>query len=181
MSGTKQSKAVTVASLRALIAGLQAKFPGGQFTLENQALTTTALVQLIESLIEAIEAVNTAQASAKVAVATLRATRAKVGPVALALKRNLLSMFGSAADVLAVFGLVPRKARAKATSDQLAAAKAKAKATRIARGTASKKQKLAVTGNVTGVEIVPVTAPVAPPAQPAPVNAPAAPQAPVVK
>ena len=58
----------------------------------------------------------------------------------------------------------------EAGEDQ-AAAKAKAKATRIARGTRGPKAKKVVKGNVTGVEITPVTAPAAAPepatAQPA--------------
>jgi hypothetical protein len=170
MSNTTSStsKASTLARLQALITGLQKQFPNGQFTLGNTAFTTAALVQTLQSLIDAINVVNTAQANAKVAVAALRATVAKVGPVVLALQRNLLSTFGNATDILALFGLEPRKAPAPRKGTEIAAAAAKAKATRIARGTTSKKQKLAVTGNVTGVSITPITAPTeAPPsAQP---------------
>ena len=55
------------------------------------------------------------------------------------------------------------------TTQQLAARAAKAKATRLARGTTSKKQKLAVKGNVTGVIVTPVTVPTAAtPVSPAP-------------
>jgi hypothetical protein len=68
-------------------------------------------------------------------------------------------MFGDAADILALFGLEPRKAPAPRTGEENAAAAAKAKATRTARGTASKKQKLAIKGNVTGITVVPTTAP----------------------
>jgi hypothetical protein len=49
------------------------------------------------------------------------------------------------------------------------------RATRKARGTASKKQKLAIKGDVTGVVVTPVTAPTAPPAGTGPVAAPASP------
>ncbi|MGD0527641.1 MAG: hypothetical protein ABSE49_21085 [Polyangiaceae bacterium] len=169
MSNTtsSKSKASTLAQLQALITGLQKQFPSGQFTLGNTAFTTATLVQTLQSLIDAINAVNTAQANAKVAVAALRATVAKVGPVILALKRNLLATFGNATDTLALFGLEPRKAPAARTGKEIAAAAAKAEATRIARGTTSKKQKLAVTGNVTGVDITPITTPApAPPSAP---------------
>jgi hypothetical protein len=70
-------------------------------------------------------------------------------------------MFAGAAQTLADFGLEPPKAPKPRTAEQLAAVKAKAKATRLARGTTSKKQKLAIRGNVTGVDIVPVTEPAA--------------------
>ena len=83
--------------------------------------------------------------------------------------------FGNSPDILADFGLQPKKARAPLTAVQKAARAAKAKATREARGTKGPKAKLAVTGNVTGVTVTPVTAPSAAP--PAPQTAPSAPTA----
>jgi hypothetical protein len=171
MSSTKStSKATVLAQLQMLVSGLQKQFPNGNFTLGNTAYTTVTLVAALMSLINAINAVTAAQASAKVAVAALRATSAQVGPIVLALKRNLLATFGNAADILALFGLEPRKAPAPRTVEEKAASKAKADATRKARGTTSKKQKLAVTGNVTGVNVIPITAPVTAPqnAEPTP-------------
>ena len=91
----------------------------------------------------------------------------------LALKRTLQSMYANAPDTLVLFGLKPRKARAPRTSAQIAAAAAKAEATRIARGTASKKAKSAIKGNVTGVNIVPTTSSSAPEATPSVQQAPA--------
>ena len=135
MSNTtsSKSKASTLAQLQALITGLQKQFPNGQFTLGNTAFTTATLVQALQSLIDAINAVNTAQANAKVAVTALGVTVAKVGPVVLALKNNLLSMFGNATNILALFGLEPRKAPAPRKGTEIAAAAAKAEATRKAR------------------------------------------------
>ena len=66
--------------------------------------------------------------------------------------------FGDSPAVLADFGLTPKKARKPRTTEQLAAANAKSAATRKARGTTSKKQKLAVKGDVTGVLVTPTTA-----------------------
>ena len=66
--------------------------------------------------------------------------------------------FGESPEVLADFGLLPKKVRKPLTVEQLAAAKAKRAATRKARGTTSKKQKLAVKGDVTGVVVTPITA-----------------------
>ncbi|HEY3822343.1 MAG TPA: hypothetical protein VGL81_34495 [Polyangiaceae bacterium] len=169
-----RAKAVTLAQMQALISGLQKQFPSGQFTLENTEFTTATLVQALQSLVDAINEVNTAQAAAKAAVAKLGVTVSKVGPIALALKRTLLSMFGTATTTLILFGLEPRKAPAPRTGTEIAAAAAKAVATRLARGTTSKKQKLKVSGNVTGVTVTPVTAPTAAPAPPVtPVSPPA--------
>jgi hypothetical protein len=84
--------------------------------------------------------------------------------------------FGNSPDVLADFGLLPKKVAAPLTVAQKAAAAAKRAATREARGTKGPKAKLAVTGNVTGVTVTPITAPSAAP-QPAQ-TAPSAPTAP---
>ena len=174
---SKQTKATTLAQLQALITGLQKQFPNGNFTLGNTAYTTATLVQAFSSLIAAINAVNTVQANAKVAVATLKAVTAQVGPVVLALTRNLQSMYGSATDTLALFGLEPHKAPAPRTAMEKAASAAKAAATRKARGTTSKKQKLTVKGNVTGITVTPITASTdaSPSAQPAPATPTASP------
>ena len=169
-NSTPASKAATLAQLQALISGLQKKFPNGQFTLGNAAFTTATLVQALQRLVDAIDAVNAAQATAKVAVSALRAAVTEVGPVVLALRRTLLAMFGNANDILALFGLEPRKAPRPRTSQENAVAAAKAEATRKARGTTSKKKKLAIVGNVTGIEVIPIRVPSdsAPSAQPAP-------------
>jgi len=149
--------------MRALIAGTLKHFPNGSFTLGNTAYTTSSLVALFQSVIDAIGAANAAKASAKDAVAAMRAVKAKVSPVALDYTRFLLATFRTATQDLADFGL-EIKSRKPRTSEQNAAAAAKAKSTRTARGTMSKKKKLAIKGNVTGV----VMTPVPPPASPAP-------------
>ena len=110
---------------------------------------------------DAISSLNAVQASAKDALAAMDGTEAKVGPVVQAYKRFVLAAFSNATQTLADFGLRPPKAPEAQTSAQLAARAAKAKATRLARGTTSRKQKLTVKGNVTGVAVTPITTPVA--------------------
>jgi hypothetical protein len=75
---------------------------------------------------------------------------------------------GQNSPQLAKFGLKPRKARAKATSSQLAVRAAKAKATRALRGTKGSVQKAATkSGPMQFVEPVPsgAQAPAATPAE----------------
>jgi hypothetical protein len=88
--------------------------------------------------------------------------------------------FGNSPDILADFGLAPKKVPTPLTAVQKAAAAAKAKATRQARGTKGSKAKLAVKGNVTGVVVTTVTSSPAvsaapEPAQPAPTTSNATP------
>ena len=161
-STSTRSKAASLAFLQAFVVGLQKHLANQSFLVGTTTFTAASLVQLLGSLIAAIEAVNAVQVQAKNAVANLRAVKATVSPVVSAVARVVAAMFASDAAVLADFGLKPHKAPAPRTTEQKAAAKAKAEATRIARGTKGPKAKKAIKGNVTGVDITPITAPVAP-------------------
>jgi hypothetical protein len=71
----------------------------------------------------------------------------------------LRAAFGNQPDVLADFGLVPRKAATPLTVEQKATAAAKRAATRAKRNTMGAVQKKSVKGTVTGVTITPIAAP----------------------
>jgi hypothetical protein len=178
---TSKSKASALARVQALIAGTQKHFPNGSFTLGSTTYTTASLVQVLQGLADAISSLNGAQASVKDGLAALVEAEAKVGPVVQAYKRFLLVAFTNTTPMLADFGLEPPKAREAKTGAERVAAAAKAKATRAARGTTSRKQKLAIKGNVTGVAVTPITAPPAiPPASATLVPATPAPAAPAL-
>ena len=151
-----RTQADTLAQLQGLIVGLQKQLPSGSFTLVSTVYTTAALVTALQGTITTLMAVTAAHAALKVTLAAWDAEEAKMGPVVLALRRILQSMYANAPDTLAVYGLEPHKVPAPRTAAQKAATAAKAAATRIARGTASKKAKSAITGNVTGVTITPM-------------------------
>ena len=155
---SKQSKATALARVQALIAGTQKHFPNGSFTLGNVAYTTASLIQLLQGLVDALTALSAAQATAKDTRSALKGIEAKVNPVIRDYKRFLLSAFDGATQALADFGMQPSKVRKPLDAEQRAAAAAKLRATRKARGTTSRKQKLAVKGDVTGVVVTPVTA-----------------------
>jgi hypothetical protein len=165
---SKVSKADALARVQDLIAGTQKHLPNNSFILGNVTYTTAALLQVLQGLENALAAVNTAQASAKDALNTARGAETSSTPIVAAYVRFLRAAYNNATSTLADFGLQPPKARTPLTAEQKTAAVAKAKATRAARGTTSKKQKLAVSGNVTGVNITPITAPAAPQPSPAP-------------
>ena len=171
-----KTKAAALARVQAIIAGTNKHFPNGSFTIGSTVYTTASLIQVFQGLADAMTARNTAEAGAKDALAAEHAMQTRVGPILLAYKRLVLAAFANATQTLVDFGLTPPKARTPLTTEQRAARAAKAKATRIARGTTSKKQKLAVKGDVTGIAVIPVTAPTAakPSAQPV-ATAPSAP------
>jgi hypothetical protein len=184
MSGTTstKTKAAALAHVQALIAGTNKHFPNVSFTIGSTVYTSASLVQVLQDLANAMTARNAAEAGAKDALSAEQAAQTRVGPIILAYKRLVLAAFANATQTLADFGLAPPKVPAPLSTEQLAARAAKAKATRVARGTTSKKQKLAVKGRVTGVTVTPITEPTAatPPATPGSPVTPASPPAPQV-
>jgi hypothetical protein len=146
-----------LARVQALIAGTLKHFPNGQFTLGKAPYTTVTLVTALTSLVNALTAVNAAHAAVKDALAALEGVNATVVPLMRAYRSYIRATFASATQELADFGMTPPKGHAPRTAEQKAATAAKIRATRKARGTTSKKQKLAVHGDVTGVQITPVT------------------------
>jgi hypothetical protein len=167
-STTSNTKASALARVLALIAGMQKHLPNGSFTLGGVAFTEASLTQELQSLADAMAKRDAADTGAKDARKAVKDTTAKVGPLMRDFKRIVLAAFESNAQTLADFGLLPPKVRKPLPAEKRAAATAKVRATRKARGTTSKKQKLGVRGNVTGVEVIPITQPASPsPAQPA--------------
>jgi hypothetical protein len=165
------TKAAALAHVQAIIAGTTKHIPNGSFTFGNTTYTSASLIQVFQGLVSAMQARNAAETGAKDALTAEQAAQAQTVPILRAYERLVLATFASATQTLADFGLTPPKARTPLTAQQLAARAAKARATRIARGTMSKKKKLAVKGDVTGVVVTPVTAP--------PAAAPASPEPPV--
>jgi hypothetical protein len=173
------TKAAALARVQALIAGTTKHFPNGSFTLGGTTYTSASLIQVLQGLANAMQARDVAQAGAKDALAAEHTAQTQVGPIMKVYERLVLLTFANATQTLADFGLKPPKARTPLTTAQRAVRAAKAKATRTARGTTSKKQKLAIKGDVTGVTVTPITAPTAaPPASPAAPAAPVTPASP---
>jgi len=117
------------------------------------------LVQALQGLADAFTALDAAHASVKDGVAALRASETKVLPLIREYTSFLRATFSNATAQLGDFGLLAPKARQPLSTEKRAAATAKMRATRTARGTTSKKQKLGVKGDVTGVVVTPITAP----------------------
>jgi hypothetical protein len=153
----KPSKALALSSVEGLIAGTQTHFPDDKVTLGSTKYTTASLVQRFQRLADAINSLNAAQAAAADALTALLAVHADVGPLMKAYKRFVLAVFFDSTQTLADFRLTPPKVPAPRTAEQQAVAAAKLRATRKARGTTSRKQKLAIKGDVTGIVIEPIT------------------------
>jgi hypothetical protein len=158
-----------------LIAGIQKHLANGQLTFAGGTFTAAQITSELQELVDLRAGVNAARAATTVKVAAETAKAPALRAFMSALVECVKVQFGTQADVIADFGVSPRKAATPLTVEQKAAAAAKSKATRAARGTMSVKAKKGIKGAVTGVVVTPIVAgaPVVQ-AQPAPTAAPIA-------
>jgi hypothetical protein len=140
-----------------LIAGVQKHEPNGTFTFGSKTYAAPALVQLFQSLGEALDATDDARARWQDALTSERAVHASVLPVIEGFRQWIAVTHAGTPSMLADFGVAPRKARTTLTAEQQAAAVLKNRATRLARKTLGSRQKKAVKGDVVGITVAPVT------------------------
>src|SRR5690348_8578025 len=116
-SNRKTTKAAALAQVQALIAGTTKYSPNGSFTLGGTTYTAASLIQILQGLVNAMTALNAAEAGAKDALAAEKTAQTQVGPFLLAYKRLVLLTYANATQTLADFGLTPPKARAPMTTE----------------------------------------------------------------
>src|SRR5260370_2232484 len=135
MSTAKVTKVTLAQRVRSLIAGTLKHSPGGSLTLDGQPFTEDTLIQVLQSLEDALSKVDTAKASWKDALKGLVDVKAKVNPVIGAFRSWINATHGNAPATLADFGMTPRKVPTPLTAEKKAVAVAKRAATRVARHT----------------------------------------------
>ncbi len=160
MSTTKVGSITKQADLaKQLIAGTQKHLANaGQLTFAGGVFTPSQVEAQLQALATLRTETETAKAAAQAKVATERGQLPALRAFLLAFAALVKAQFGTQPDVLADFGLKPKKARKPMTPEQKAAAKAKRDATRKARGIIGTRKRAAVKGDVAGVTITPVTA-----------------------
>ncbi|HEX8789451.1 MAG TPA: hypothetical protein VF765_00765 [Polyangiaceae bacterium] len=162
-----------------LIAGTQKHLATiTQLVVGGSTLTPVQAVAKLQAFADLRNAVDAARAALKAKLVDEQAQGPLLRAFFIAFIGFVRAAFGNAPDVLADFGLAPKKTKAPQTVEQKAAAAAKRAATRKARGIIGTRKRAAVTGNVTGVDITPVTTPAAPPAPLVPEPVQKAPNAP---
>jgi hypothetical protein len=137
----------------------QLMIAGGTFTPAQATTQLQAIVQLHAD-------VDAARAQVKAKLAAVHAQAATDRVFLDAFVSFVKAAFGNAPDVLADFGLKPKKVPTPLTIEAKAAAAAKRAATRAKRNVLGKVQRKAVKGDVTGIVVTPIVAPQ--PATPAP-------------
>jgi hypothetical protein len=174
-----KSKTQDASSAEQLIAGTKQHFASvASVAFAGATFTPVQIEASLQTLVDLRSAVDAARATTTAKVAAERAQAPSVRTFMSAYVTFVKATFGAQPDVLADFGLKPRKVTTPLTVAQKAEAKAKSQATREARHTMGPKQKKDVKGTVTTiVSSTPstATAPVA--TSPAPAPATAAPAA----
>ena len=165
MTTTHISKSDEATLALKLAAGIEQHFTAtAQLYIAEKALTPAQVAAQLQTL----AALRTAVDAARAALKGKLADETTEGPALRAFCASVISFvraaYPGAPEILADFGLAPKKVRKALTAQEQAAANAKGAATREARGTVGKKKKLAIKGKVTGVVVTPITpAPAAPP------------------
>jgi hypothetical protein len=165
---TENNRSITQARDGQVIAGIKKDLQNvSSLPLASSTYTMAALVQLVQSRIDAANTVVNARAQWVDSSAAYETLNTKVTRVVRDLRQYVISVHGPDSPVLADFGFTPPK-RAALTPEELVARAQKAAATRKARGTMGKKQKAKIKGTVD------TTAPATPPAATPPTAAPSA-------
>jgi hypothetical protein len=150
-------KSLSTAEYRALLSELPVKCPSLVINIGGQSVTVADLALLIESLLAAETAVPVAKAQYLAAIQAAAALEATAGVIVKEARGVIALMYKSAPAALAELAIPTRAPRAPLSTQARMLATEKLRATRKARGTTSKKQKLAIKGDVVGVSITSVT------------------------
>jgi hypothetical protein len=166
------SKSKEASRAEQLIAGTKQHFATAtSLAFAGSTFTPAQVEASLQTLADLREAVDTAKTATRAKVAAEKAQAPSLRSFMSAYVTFVKATFGAQPDVLAHFGLVPKKAPTPLTVEQKAAATAKRDATRAARHTMGPKQKKAVKGTVTTIvptTPIPATKPVATSPAPAP-------------
>jgi hypothetical protein len=149
-----------------LVAGTVKHFSTvSSLTFGNGTFTPAQIEASLQTLINLRTAVDDAKTVAQAKIVAEAAQAPSLRSQMAAFVAYVKATFGNSPDVLADFGLKPKKTRTPLTIDQQAAAAKKRAATRAARHTMGSKQKKDVKGTITTIVTSPTTpasAPVAP-------------------
>jgi hypothetical protein len=116
-------------------------------TIGGTLYKTADIVSMLQTLVNSAQTVISSRATWQANIVADEAVRAKNKAVLSGLRQSLFMAFGNSVDVLADFGMTPRKGPAARTPEEKAAITAKAAATRAARHTMGKKQKAQIKGS----------------------------------
>jgi hypothetical protein len=132
---------------------------GGSLVIDGEKLSAAEIINLLQGRIDAAVHVTATRAAWQLAVKQNRAKEDETKQSVSTIRQTILLMYASKNDVLADFGLSPRRARRALTAAEKVDVTDKARATRQARHTMGKRQKETVKGDASNAPPVVVTPP----------------------
>ena len=142
-----------------LLAGFQKHLASvTSLTLASMAYTPAQITAALQLLVAIYAAVDTAKSVVQAKLAAEKTQTPPLRSLMAALVAYVKVTYSESPDVLADFGLTPKKAATKLTTEEQMVAVAKRASTRVNRGTTSKKAKQAIKGDVVDVVVTPVKA-----------------------
>ena len=160
MSTKNSSKATETAQATQLIAGFQKHLSGvTSLTLASTAYTPAEITAALQLLVAIYAAVDTAKSVVQAKLAAEKTQAPPLRSLMAALVAYVKVTYSASPDVLADFGIAPKKAATPLTTEEKVVAVARRVSTRSARGTTGKKAKQAIKGDVVNVILTPVKAP----------------------
>jgi hypothetical protein len=174
-----QQKAAIEAEYKALIAGINSELADvTSITVLNVVYTKQALVDKFQGRIDAAEKTKTARTALHALVAAEQDIALDVGPIRMGFKQFVQGRYGATSPELQKFGFTPNKVPQRPVASKQSSI-AKSAATRQARLSVGKKQRLKITAPPTPTAAAPADAPpaTAAPTAPAEGTTPAAPVA----
>jgi hypothetical protein len=164
---TRRDRGLTPEQYTQFAATLPQVCPTATFTLSGKTYDVTDAVALVDHIQGLLKAIEPARQAWLAAIAAADAALGKEGETIKALRGVVAAMFAHDVETLARLGITPKKPRRALSPEELVVAKERAAATRKARGTLGKRQRLKIKGQVTGVVITPVLVPPQAEAEPA--------------
>ena len=151
----KKNRPDYLASIEKLVEGFN-KHPAEvpQLVIGGIVVKNADIIAKLDARVAQAKVVGTTNATWKAAVEADKAATQDLKQLLSNVRQALLVVLAGKTEALADFGLTARK-KPVITPEKKAAAALKAKATRVARGTTSKKQKAKIVANV---EVTPATA-----------------------
>jgi hypothetical protein len=149
MSGKSTTKTDVISIYQQAIDGVTQYLSNRTMPLNGKALTSKAVIALLQAQIDALRASTAAHTAWIQAVAKERASeQSSSAPLLAALRHYVAAVFGTTSDEYLAFGFQPPKPRGVKSPQAKVISAVKSRATRKARNTLGSKQRLGVTGTV---------------------------------
>jgi hypothetical protein len=154
MSTTNVTPGSLLKSFNDLAAGLASSPPGGQpaIVIEGQSVPVSTLLAELQGYAIAYQAVEDAEQVYKRAIAARDAVASGAQRRREAIRASIKGTLGRMNPALEAYGMSPDREQRALTAEEEVAKVAKARATRAARHTMGKRQRLAIKGQPTAKE-----------------------------